>query len=128
MREPVWLTTKQVLAFNEKLITLFGGLDSGLKNENLLESAVARPQQKFTYNSDTSLYGLAASYAFGISKAHAFADGNKRTAYVSTYAFLRLNGITLSPPQEEIVENMVRLASDDMSESDFAKWLEFSGK
>ncbi len=128
MIEPIWLTTKQIIAFNEKLIALYSGLDSGLRDENLLSAAIARPQQKYAFNENISLYELAASYAFGISKVHTFADGNKCTAYVSVYVFLRLNGELCSPPQIEIVRNMVRLASDGINEKGFAKWLKIYSK
>ena len=66
---------------------------------------------------------IAAAYAFGIYKAHAFVDGNKRTAFVTALTFLRLNGYSFRPPPIEGVRMMEDLASGQVSETDFAKWL-----
>ena len=72
-------------------------------------------------------YALAAAYAFGIAKAHAFVDGNKRTAFVAAFTFLRLNGIAIRPEPAIGVRMMEDLASDQVSEDDFAAWLRALG-
>ena len=99
-----WLTTAHALAIHDQLIAEHGGAD-GIRDINLLASALARPQQLFAYGQpEPDIAALAAAYAFGIAKNHAFVDGNKRTSAVVTEAFLRLNGLGLTATDIEIVQ------------------------
>ena len=100
-----------------------GGL-IGLRDENALESALARAKQRWTYEPETSLPRLAAAYAFGLSSNHPFRDGNKRAAFLAAVIFLGLNGFDFLAPEAEVVEKMVGLASGQLSEDDLAEWIE----
>ena len=93
-----------------------------MRDRRLLEIGCARPMNRAAYT-DASLADIAASYAVGITKAHAFVDGNKRTAFVTALTFLRLNGYAFRPPTIEGVKMMEDLASGHISEAAFASWL-----
>lgn len=92
--EPKWISKEQVLYIHDKTIELQGGL-SGTRDSGLLESALARPENFYSYG-EQNIFLLAASYAEGIARNHPFADGNKRTAYSATGLFLYQNGYDLS--------------------------------
>jgi death-on-curing protein len=96
---------------------------SGIRDEGLLDSALGRPQNLFLYQKPT-IFELASAYAFGISKNHPFIDGNKRAAFLTTYIFLGRNGWLLSAPEVEATVKTLQLASGQISESEFAIWLE----
>lgn len=118
-----WLTTADVLAVHDQLIAEHGGLD-GIRDITLLESALARPQQLFAYGqSEPDIAALAAAYAFGIAKNHAFVDGNKRTSAVVTEAFLRLNGLGLTATDIEIVQTWSDLGAGLITEPELIDWL-----
>lgn len=119
--EPVWLLREFVLAIHERLIADHGG-SAGLRDEGLLESALARPMHLFTYGKPP-LPELAASYAVGIAKNHAFVDGNKRTAFVAAAVFLERNGLCLNASEAEATIAMLRVADSSMTEKQFARWL-----
>src|SRR2546423_7950918 len=99
MREPAWLDLDIVLDFHAEQLALFGGPD-GIRDLGLLESALARPVNKFAYG-ETSLAALAAAYGFGIVRNHPFIDGNKRTALASVIVFLGLNGLGFRAPRDQ---------------------------
>jgi death-on-curing protein len=118
-----WLTTADVLAIHDQLIAEHGGLD-GIRDITLLESALARPRQLFAYGqSEPDMAALAAAYAFGIAKNHAFVDGNKRTSAVVTEAFLRLNGLGLTATDIEIVQTWTDLGAGLVTEPELVDWL-----
>jgi len=96
---------------------------SGIRDPGLLDSALARPLNLWAYASPT-LFELAASYAFGVVKNHPFVDGNKRTAFLSAYLFLRLNGWRLIASHDDAVRMVLSLAAGDLDEFEFAQWLE----
>ncbi|KPQ18062.1 MAG: toxin-antitoxin system doc family antidote component [Rhodobacteraceae bacterium HLUCCO18] len=121
MSAPVWVPLRAVLTFHDRQITRHGGAP-GLRDIGLLEAACARPANRAAYG-ETDLHVLGAAYAFGISKAHAFIDGNKRTAFVTTLTFLRLNGLQMRPDPLEGVRMMEDLAAGDVEEATFADWL-----
>lgn len=121
MSEPVWVPLQAVLIIHDRQIARHGGA-SGMRDIQLLEAAVERPRNKVAYG-EPSLEGIAAAYAFGIAKAHAFVDGNKRTAFVTSATFLRLNGFGLRPDPLDGVRAMEDLALGLMSEETFAVWL-----
>jgi death-on-curing protein len=120
--EPIWLLREVVIAVHERLIAEYGG-SPGLRDEGLLESALARPVHLFNYGSP-ALVDMAASYAVGIAKNHAFIDGNKRTAFVAAAVFLSRNGLRLTASEAEATVAMLRVAEGSMSEKQFARWLD----
>ena len=95
----------------------------GIRDENALEAALARPQQKAHYEPDSDLATLAAAYAFGLAKAHPFNDGNKRTSFLTAMIFLGLNGKELDATEGEVVQAMTALAAGSLTEAALAKWI-----
>ncbi len=121
MKEPVWLKRSVIDAMHDMLLAEHGG-PAGLRDEGLLESALARPKNLYSYG-EKDLFDLAAAYAFGIVKNHPFTDGNKRTSFLAAYVFLRTNGIQLTADEVSATEAVLSLASSGMSEARFAAWL-----
>ena len=121
MTEPTWVPLAAVLAIHDRQIARHGGAP-GMRDRLLLEMGCARAMSLAAYT-DAGLAEIAAAHAFGISRAHAFVDGNKRTALVTGLAFLRLNGLSFRPAPVEGVRMMEDLASGQVSEAEFAKWL-----
>lgn len=124
MSEPVWVPFAAVLAIHDRQIARHGGAP-GMRDRALLEMGCARAMNLAAYT-DSGLAEIAAAYAFGISKAHAFVDGNKRTAFVTALTFLRLNGYSFRPQTIEGVRMMENLATVEVSEAEFANWLSTS--
>ena len=121
MKNPIWVPIAAVLAIHDRQIARHGGA-SGLRDKALLEMGCARAMNLSAYT-NAGPAEIAAAYAFGVSKAHAFVDGNKRTAFVTALTFLRLNGYSFRPSPIEGVRMMEDLASGHVSEAEFAKWL-----
>ncbi|MFP7674590.1 type II toxin-antitoxin system death-on-curing family toxin [Marivita sp. S0852] len=121
MTEPIWVPLSAVCIIHDRQISRHGGA-SGMRDQALLEMGCARAMNLAAYT-DAGLAEIASAYAFGIAKAHAFVDGNKRTAFVTALTFLRLNGYSFRPPPVEGVKMMEDLASGHVSEAGFAKWL-----
>jgi len=119
--EPEWLDIGIVLDFHAEQLALFGGAD-GVRDIGLLESALARPINKFAYG-EFDLAILAAAYGFGIARNHPFVDGNKRTALASMIVFLGLNRLDLDAPQEEATAIMLSLAAGEITEDVLASWI-----
>ncbi len=122
MSEPVWITKEIVLALHLRQIAEHGG-DAGMRDESLLESALARPMQRHAYDPGADLCALAASYAVGLSKNHPFVDGNKRTAFVAYRLFLLRNGLTITAGKADRYLTMLHLAAGELDEDTFAGWL-----
>jgi len=99
-----------------------GGL-SGVRDENVLESALARPQQKWHYEPDADLASLAAAYAYGLARNHPCRDGNKRIAFLALATFLLLNGLELKTTDADVVAHMLALAEGRLSEDELASWI-----
>src|SRR6184192_1067209 len=95
----------------------------GIRDEGLLESALARPRNKFAYARQPDLATLAAAYAFGLAKNHGFVDGNKRAAFMAAYVFLGLNGQDLEAAEPDVVETMEGVADGRVSERALAAWM-----
>lgn len=110
-----------VRAMHLELIAEYGG-SVGVRDEGLLESALARPHHLAAYG-EPSFFELAASYAYGISRNHPFIDGNKRVAFVCMAVFLDLNGWVLTASQESATQAMLRLASGELSEEALVQWV-----
>ncbi|MGH6770635.1 MAG: type II toxin-antitoxin system death-on-curing family toxin [Xanthobacteraceae bacterium] len=121
MTEPRWLDLNIVIDFHAEQLALFGGPD-GIRDIGLLESALARPQNKFAYG-ESDLAALAAAYGFGIARNHPFVDGNKRTALASMLVFLNLNKLDLDAPQEAATAIILALAAGEIGEDVLARWI-----
>jgi len=122
MKEPRWVPRLVVDAAHLDQLREHGGLP-GVRDENGLEAALARPRQKWHYAPDSDLATLAAAYAFGLAKAHAFNDGNKRAAFLTAVIFLGLNGKDLDATESAVVQAMTALAAGSLSEADMAAWI-----
>jgi death on curing protein len=124
MSQPIWAPAWAVCIIYDRQIARHGGA-SGLRDEGLLQNALQRPVNKWQYE-DTYTFECAVAYAFGIAKAYAFVDGNKRTAFVRSVTFLRLNGWHFVTELAEGVAFMEDLALGAVSEERFKNWLEQS--
>ncbi len=122
MKEPTWLEPRLVLTMHEEQIREHGG-GYGVRDQGLMESALARPQQAFHYGDQVDLFSLAAAYGHGIAKNHPFVDGNKRTAFQCMFVFLMLNGFEINATEVDAVVTMLGVADGSLSEKDLAAWL-----
>ena len=123
MKEPLWLDRQDCLALHEMMLAQHGGR-SGVRDEGLLESALARPRQLFAYGSPTpTLPQMAASYAAGIILNHPFLDGNKRTGFLLATTFLELNGLRFAATEESVVEMTLALAGGKLKREAYSQWL-----
>lgn len=121
--ETNWITPDITLALHDRQLAEHGG-QAGLRDESLLLSALARPQQLLAYGDPSpDLCAMAAAYAYGIAKNHPFLDGNKRTAFVVYRLFLKWNGIELNAEKSERYATMLALAAGEMTEENFTTWL-----
>ncbi|MGH9586286.1 MAG: type II toxin-antitoxin system death-on-curing family toxin [Acidobacteriaceae bacterium] len=124
MRELIWIDKHETLTVHTEQIAEHGGSE-GVRDEGLLESALARSQNLLAYSEDDpSLCCLAAAYGFGIARNHPVVDGNKRTALVVTLTFLLINGLALTAPREDRYFIFNDLAAGKLSEEELARWLE----
>ncbi len=120
--EYTWILFESALAMHNRQIAEHGGSD-GVRDEGLLSSALARPQNLLAYTDDADIAALAGAYAFGIAKNHPFIDGNKRTALVVMRTFLRANGHDLKATQEEKYITFLNLADGSLSEDALVEWI-----
>ena len=119
----IWIERPLAVAIHERQLAEHGG-GIGVRDDNLLDSALACPQQAHAYGDPPpDLADLAASLAFGLARNHPFVDGNKRTAHVYYRVFLALNGADLVASDEDKYVSMVALAEGSLSETEFAAWL-----
>jgi death-on-curing protein len=125
-KQPTWLLRETVTALHEQLLAAFGGL-SGIRDRGLLESALARPENRLAYESP-DIFALAAAYAFGLSKNHPFVDGNKRIAFTAAVIFLEVNGYRFEAAEADAVVQTLGLASGGVSETQYADWLKRQSK
>jgi death on curing protein len=121
MDESVWIDKPEVFVAHSMQLAEHGGSD-GLRNEALLDSALAKPRHVFAYSDSVSLARLAASYAFGIARNRAFVDGNERTALVVSEGFLLANGLKVVSPPEEKYFTFLHLANGSLSEDELTAW------
>ena len=126
MKEPVWVSKEVVLVVHDLLLAEHGG-QPGLRDEGLLEAALARPQQLLSYD-DPNLFSLAAAYVSGIIRNHPFLDGNKRTAFMVGFDFLYQNGKLLDAPEPQAAQMVLDLAAKKIKEKEFAIWLQKNSK
>ena len=122
MKEPRWVSRLVVDIIHFEQLREHGGLH-GIGDENALESALSRPQQRYHYDNAADLAVLAAAYCYGIARSNCYRDGNKRTAFVTMVVFLGLNGLDLVAEEPDVVRLMVATAAGTMSEDDLAQWI-----
>jgi death on curing protein len=122
MKEPVWLDERDALLLHDRLLALHGGA-TGVRDAGLLASALARPQQYFSYTEKPSLIQMGALYTAGIVSNHPFVDGNKRTGFVMGILFLELNGHAFTASEEAAAQAVIALASGAMDEAGYAAFL-----
>jgi death-on-curing protein len=120
--EPTWLSRVVVDAIHNDQMREHGGL-RGIRDENALESALARPQQKWHYDNAIEVPTLAAAYAFGLVKNHPYRDGNKRIGFLAMVTFLGVNGYAFSATDAEVVTEIVALADGSVSEEAMVDWI-----
>ncbi len=113
---PKWLLPEAVIAIHRMLLAEHGG-SPGIRDPGLLESALNRPRHRFGYEQDVSIFELAAAYGYGIARNHPFVDGNKRVA-------LAVSAVVLEAPEPETVVVIESLASGELTEAEFARWLQ----
>jgi death-on-curing protein len=119
--EPKWFTYEQAIAAHSLQLRRYGGAP-GLRDEGALRSALERPVNKWHYES-ADLPELAAAYAFGLAKNHAFVDGNKRIAFIAIVAFPRKNGIAFRPDQAQSTAIILAVVAGEVSEESLARWI-----
>ncbi len=123
MAEPIWIRIEVVRAIHLRQLAEHGG-ETGIRDEGLLESALARPKNHWVYSKPKpDLAQLAADYAYGLCNNHPLVDGNKRTAYVVCRTFLRLNSHDIEAPPEEKYRIFMKLADGSLSEVELAEWI-----
>jgi death-on-curing protein len=122
LREPKWLDRLVVDAIHADQLREHGGLP-GIRDENALESALARPLQKWTYGEERDVAALAAAYGFGLVTNHPYRDGNKRIGFLALATFLGVNGYELTATDAEVVTEIVALASGNVTELALAAWI-----
>lgn len=126
MTEPVWIPREMVLAMHLRQLAEHGG-SQGIRDEGLLESALQRPANKLSYGTP-DLAELAAAYAYGIARNHPFIDGNKRTALVTSFTFLYVNGLRMTTNQEQNAKQFLALAEGTVEEHQLAEWFRHNTK
>ena len=122
VQEPRWVGRLVVEAVHADLVREHGGLP-GLREEHVLEAALARAPQRFACSPESDLACLAAAYGHGLASSHPFIDGNKRVAFVTMAVFLGLNGLAIEAPEGEVVTVMRALAAGELDEAELADWL-----
>lgn len=120
-REPEWLSLDDIIEVHRRQLQTFGGA-AGLRDKGALESALARPQNKW-HMASADLPELAAAYAFGIVRNHPFVDGNKRAGFLAMAGFLILNGVAFAPQPDEATAIILALAAGEVGEEGLARWI-----
>jgi death-on-curing protein len=119
-----WLSAEAIIDLHAEQLEEHGGA-AGLRDENALRSALARPLNMVAYDpAGVTVYRLAAAYAYGLARSHPFVDGNKRIAFLAAAAFLLMNGCYLDALEHDAAQVVLRLAAGEIGEDDFAAWLE----
>ena len=126
-REPAWIEDSDVLAIHDRLLAAHGGA-SGLRDEGLLQSALARPRQHYAYADSPDIVEMASLYAAGIVRNHPFVDGNKRAGFVVCVLFLELNGFSFVASEEDATQAVLGLAAGTLDETAFTAWLRSNSK
>jgi death on curing protein len=124
-KEPTWIELRDVLAIHDRLLALHGGA-AGLRDQGLLESALARPRQHHAYADTPDMVEMAALYTAGIVRNHPFVDGNKRAGFVAGVLFLELNGFKFTASEEDANQAVLALAASTLDETGYTAWLRVS--
>lgn len=122
MTEPIWIEEREVLLLHGRLLALHGGA-AGLRDDNLLKSALARARQIYAYADAPGIIDMAAAYTAGIVRNHPFIDGNKRTGFVAGILFLELNGYSFTASEEDAAEAVLKLAAGALDEAGYTDFL-----
>ena len=117
----VWLSRQFILAIHDEQLAEHGGA-LGVRDDGLLDSALARPLNRASYG-DPDVAELAALYAIAIARNHPFVDGNKRTAFAALFTFLAFNGMVFEPPEVDATMAVLRLAAGEMDDDEFIAWV-----
>ena len=123
MKQPNWLLMDAVISVHGTLVARHGG-SAGVRDRGPLESALARPQNRFAYEDEATIFDLAASYASGLALNHPFVDGNKRIAFTAAAMFLADNGYNLLPEKMDALKMILALAAGEVEEEVLARWIE----
>ncbi len=126
-KEPIWIEQRDVLAIHDRLAAAHGG-SPGLRDEGLLQSALARPRQHHTYADQPDVIEMAALYTAGIVRNHPFVDGNKRAGFVAGVLFLELNGFSFIASEEDASQAVWGLAGGTLDEEAYTAWLRANSK
>ena len=122
MKEPRWINELSMLLLHAESLAEYDGME-GLRDEGMLESALARPRNLFAYEQTADIAVLAAAYATGIARNHPFIDGNKRAAFLSIGLFLEKNGFELEASKVNATEVILRLAAGELDEKALTVWI-----
>jgi death-on-curing protein len=122
VKEPIWIDERDALALHARLLALHGG-SAGVRSQDLLDSALARPRQVFAYADKPDILDLAVAYTAGIIRNHPFIDGNKRTGFLVGVLFLELNGYRFTATEEDATHAIFGLAAGEINEDAFRSWL-----
>lgn len=120
--DPIWIDEGDALELHRRSLLAHGGA-SGVRDDTLLASALARPRQHFAYAESVDVVSLAAAYTAGIVRNHPFVDGNKRTGFLAGVLFLELNGYRFHASQDDATEAVLNLAAGSSSEADYEQFL-----
>jgi death on curing protein len=120
-KKPLWITLEQVVAVHRRSLRRFGGAPA-ISDQDKLQSALERPINKWRYE-QSDMAELAAAYAFGLAKNHAFVDGNKRIAFTAMMGFLLKNGVAFDPEPAHATSIILSLAAGEVSEESLTRWI-----
>jgi death-on-curing protein len=126
-KAPIWIEERDALAIHDRLLAAHGGA-SGLRDEGLLQSALARPRQHHAYANSADVVEMAARYTAGIVRNHPFVDGNKRAGFVVGILFLELNGFSFIASEEDATQAVLSLAAGMLDEAAYTAWLRINSK
>jgi death-on-curing protein len=126
-KEPLWIEERDALAIHDRLLALHGGA-TGLRDRGLLQSALARPRQHYSFDVKPDIVEMAALYTAGIVRNHPFVDGNKRTGFVIGVLFLELHGFDFKASEEEATQAVMALAAGTLDEAAYSAWLRENAK
>jgi death-on-curing protein len=121
--EPVWVSRLVLDAVHFDQLREHGGLP-GVREEDTLEAALARPRQRWTYEPQSDLATLAAAYGWGLVTSHPYRDGNKRVAFLAMAIFVGLNGFEIEASPEEVVTTMFATAASQLTEAQLRDWVQ----
>jgi death-on-curing protein len=122
-KPPLWIEERDVLAIHDRLLALHGGA-AGLRDQGLLQSALARPRQHHAYADSPKIIAMASLYTAGIVRNHPFIDGNKRAGFVVGILFLELNGFKFTADEEGATQAVLGLAAGTIDDDAYASWVQ----